>query len=203
VIAHAAVRTKEPPDSKRRRHLLSAVCALFVLAGASEARADVSSWMFVGSGPSVIDESKTPAESQAALQVETGLGTPPAHDVIGGGMLRMHTHFTQGTDLGLLLRAASHGFVNGGWGGAVDLGGYQRWWGSGSQGLMGSLVLGAPWGITLSLGAGVGNDEARMYTASLGVDLARLTVYRRTGFDWWNNPFPAYRPEDEGSGPLR
>ena len=102
----------------------------------------------------------------------------------------MHTHFTQGTDLGLLLRTASHGFVNGGWGGAVDLGGYQRWWGGTSSGLMGSLVLGAPWGITLSVGAGVGNDEARTYTASLGVDLARLTVYRRSGMNWWDQSVP-------------
>jgi hypothetical protein len=183
--------------------LTSAVSWAFVLAAAAEARADISSWMFVGSGPSVIDESDSSAESQAALQLETGLGTPPAHDVIGGGMLRVHTHFTQGTDLGLLLRTATHGFVNGGWGGAVDLGGYQRWWGEGSQGLMGSLVLGAPWGITLSVGAGVGNDEARMYTASLGVDLARLTVYRRSGLDWWNNPFPAHRPEEDANGQPR
>jgi hypothetical protein len=194
---------RSSPESKHYRALVAAAGAVCVLAGASEAHADVSSWMFIGSGPSVIDESDTGSESQAALQVETGLGTPPAYDVIGGGMLRMQTHFTQGTDLGLLLRTATHGFVNGGWGAAVDLGGYQRWWGEGSQGLTGSLVLGAPWGITLSVGAGVGNDETRTYTASLGVDLARLTVYRRTGFDWWNNPFPAYRPEDDANGRTR
>jgi hypothetical protein len=190
-------------ESKVRRPVVSALSGLVVLAAGSEAGADVSSWMFVGSGPSVIDEAEKSAVSQAALQVETGLGTPPAHDVIAGGMLRMHTHFTQGSDLGLLLRTASHGFVNGSWGGAVDLGGYQRWWGGTSSGLMGSLVLGAPWGITLSVGAGVGNDEARTYTASLGVDLARLTVYRRSGMNWWNNPFPAYRPEDDDKGELR
>ena len=124
--------------------MIAALWVGSVLALASEARADVSSWMFVGSGPSVIDESKTSAQSQAALQVETGLGTPPAHDVIADGLFRMHTHFTQNTDLGLLLRTASHGFVNGGWGGAVDLDGYQRWWNGTSSGLMGSLVLGAP-----------------------------------------------------------
>jgi hypothetical protein len=182
---------------------ISAAAFAFLLAVSSQAFADVSSWMFVGSGPSVIDPSETSARSQAALQVETGLGTPPAHDVIAGGMLRMHTHFTRGTDLGLLVRTASHGFVNGGWGGAVDLGGYQRWWGEGSSGLMGSLVLGGPWGITLSLGGGVGSDEARTYTASLGVDLARLTVYRRTGTNWWTNPFPAYRPEEDENDRFR
>jgi hypothetical protein len=68
---------------------------------------------------------------------------------------------------------------------------------------MGSLVLGAPWGITLSLGGGFGNDESRTYTASLGVDLARLTVYRRTGMNWWNNPFPAYRPEEDENERFR
>jgi hypothetical protein len=171
--------------------------AVLVLATSAEASADVSSWMFVGSGPSVIDDPDAGSDSQAALELATGLGSSPASPVIGGGLLRVHTHFTRGTDLGLLLRTATHGFVNGGWGGAVDLGGYQRWWGDTSTGLMGSLVLGAPWGITLSVGAGVGNDEVRTYTASLGVDLARLTVYRRSGFDWWPNPFPAYRPEDD------
>ena len=33
------------------------------------------------------------------------------------------------------------------------------------------------------------------FGATLGVDLARLTVYRRSGQNWWKNPFPAYRPE--------
>ncbi len=179
------------------RALLGLSAAGLVLATSAEAAADVSSWMFVGSGPSVIDEQDAEAESQAALQIDTGLGSAPSAPVIGGGLLRLQTHFSQGTDLGLLLRTATHGFVNGGWGGALDLGGYQRFWGGGSTGLQGSLVFGAPWGITLSVGAGFGNDETRTYTASLGVDLARLTVYRRTGQKWWPNPFPAYRPEDD------
>jgi hypothetical protein len=182
---------------RRLRGLVAGSVGAFVLGVSAEAAADVSSWMFVGTGPSVIDEPDTETKSQAALQLETGLGSSPAAPVIGGGLFRLHTHFSEGTDLGLLLRTASHGFVNGGWGGAIDLGGYQRWWGGTSSGVQGSLVLGAPWGITLSVGAGVGNDEARTYTASLGVDLARLTVYRRTGDSWWPNPFPAYRPEDD------
>ena len=89
------------------------------------------------------------------------------------------------------------GFVNGDWGGGVDLGGYQRWWGTGSTGLQGALVLGAPWGITMSVGAGAGTNDARHYSATLGIDFARLTVYRRSGDSWWKNPFPAYRPGEE------
>ena len=164
------------------------------------AHADVSSWMFVGGGPSWVESQNQATREQGALQIESGLGTPPADSVIFGGLGRVHTHFGEGTDLGLMLRGATHGFVNGDWGGALDLGGYERFWGIGSAGFAGSLVLGAPWGITLSVGGGLGTNDARSYSAALGVDLARLTVYRRTGNSWWVNPFPAYRPEDPTPG---
>ena len=94
-----------------------------------------------------------------------------------------------------MLRTTTHGFVNGGWGAAIDLGGYQRWWGMGSTGGMGQLVLGAPWGITLAVGGGRGSNDGEHMSVMLGIDLARLTVYRRTGTSWWTNPFPAYRPK--------
>ena len=161
------------------------------------ARADVSSWLFVGPGASYLERREQPdAVQRFALQVDSGLGTPPSDLLIVGGLFRMTTHFGEGTDLALLVRTASHGFVNGSWGGALDLGGYQRFWGEGSSGFTGSLALGAPWGITLSVGGGIGTNDARTYNAVLGVDFARLTVYRRSGDTWWKNPFPAYRPEE-------
>jgi hypothetical protein len=174
--------------------LTSAVLLWVVPAGA-----DVSSWLYFGGGPSFTQHEQGSRYEQPTLQMEAGLGTPPADTVIFGGLYRVHTHFGQGTDLGLMLRTATHGFVNGDWGGGVDFGGYQRWWGVGSSGLQGALVLGAPWGITLSAGAGAGTNDARHYTATIGIDFARLTIYRRTGDSWWKNPFPAYRPE-EGPG---
>jgi hypothetical protein len=171
------------------------VCALAV---ASPARADVSSWLYLGGGPSWLTTAERGTTTESSLQMETGLGTPPADAFAAGGLFRVHTHFSRGTDLALLARVATHGFVNGGWGVGLDLGGYERFWEQGSTGLLGSLVLGAPWGITLSATAGFGTNEQRIYAGTLGIDLARLTVYRRTGQSWFKNPFPAYRPEERG-----
>jgi hypothetical protein len=167
------------------------------LVSAGPARADVSSWLYLGGGPSQTELGGDDPDRQASFQLDAGLGTPPADTVIFGGLYRVHTHFGMGTDLGLMARIATHGFVNGDWGGALDLGGYQRWWGIGSTGVQGALVLGAPWGITLSVGGGAGTNDARHYSATLGIDFARLTVYRRSGDTWWKNPFPAYRPGEQ------
>ena len=99
----------------------------------------------------------------------------------------------RGTDLGLSLRTATKGFVLGDWGAALDLGGYDRLWEGGSLGGQGSLVLGAPWGITLSLSGGMGTNDERHASAVIGIDFARLTVYRRSGENWFMNPYPANR----------
>lgn len=160
------------------------------------ARADVSSWLYVAPGPSFIRQGKADTETRLSLQIDTGLGTPPSDAVVFGGLLHMQTHFGGGTDLGLMLRTATRGFVNGDWGAALDLGGYERWWELGSAGGMGQLVLGAPWGITLAAGGGMGSNDGRHVSVTLGIDFARLTVYRRTGDSWWKNTFPAYRPEE-------
>ncbi|HEY6561863.1 MAG TPA: hypothetical protein VI072_31560 [Polyangiaceae bacterium] len=148
----------------------------------------------------MLKQEEADAEARWSLQVETGIGTPPGDSLIFGGLGRIHTHFGEGADLALFLRTAMPGFVNGSWGGALDLGGYQRFWGIESSGGAGSLVLGAPWGITLSLGAMVGTNEARTFSASLGIDFARLTVYRLAGQSQWVNPFPPGR--SEGNEPL-
>jgi hypothetical protein len=169
---------------------------VLVLTAAGPARADVSSWLFLGGGLSALEQDAEGSSRQPMFQLETGVGMPPRHTLILGGLGRLQTHFGSGTDLGLALRLATHGFVNGEWGVALDGGGYQRWWGKGSTGLSGNLVLGAPWGITLSLGGLLGSDDARGFTGAIGIDLARLTVYRRSGTSYWKNTFPAYRPEE-------
>ncbi len=164
----------------------------------STAKADVSSWLFVGAGPSWTQEGKKAAtERQLTLQLDTGIGTPPDAPIIVGGLGRFQTYFGQGSDIGLLVRTATQGFVNGNWGAAIDLGGYQRWWGIGSTGLTGSLVLGGPWGITLVGSGGFGTNDQKSYSAVLGIDFARLTIYRTSGDSFWKNPFPAYRPDEE------
>jgi hypothetical protein len=174
---------------------VAAVLAFFWPATAS---ADVSSWLFTGAGPSWTREGKDVETGlQPMFQLDLGMGTPPNWFLSFGAIGRMQTHFGEGTDLGLLFRTATQGYTNGDWGAALDFGGYQRWWGIGSTGWQGSLNLGAPWGITISGSYGAGTNDQRAYSAVVGIDFARLTIYRTTGDKWWKNPFPAYRPHEE------
>jgi hypothetical protein len=151
------------------------------------AHADVSSWVYAGFGPGYL-KNASDDRFRYSLQLETGLGTPPAA-LVFGMMGRLHSFFGDGADLALLFRGATRGFVQGGYGLAVDAGAYQRFWGEGSQGGLASLVIGMPWGITASLGGGYGTNEQRFMTATLGLDFARLTVYRSYGTHWLSNPF--------------
>jgi len=64
-----------------------------------------------------------------------------------------------------------------------------------SAGGLGSLVLGGPWGLTLVGTVSYGTKDSRSVSALLGIDFARLTIYRRTGENWFKNPFPAVRRE--------
>jgi len=116
--------------------------------------------------------------------------------LIFGGLFSWEPHFGYGSDLSLSLRTATRSYVNGGLGLALDLGPYQRFWGESSVGGAGTLWLGAPWGVSLGVGGSVGSHEARSFSAILGIDFARLTVYRNTGTSAFLNPFPAYRPKD-------
>jgi hypothetical protein len=178
---------------KRLASLLGATAAL---AGTAHARADVSSWAYVGSGLSSLKQQNLELRVDPTLAIETGIGTAPKHPLIVGGLFKLQALFGDGADLGVSLRVATRSFVTGNFGLALDAGPYQRFWGEGSSGGQASLVLGAPWGITLSLGAGIGTNEARQYGATLGLDFARLTVYRLAGEDWFPNPRPAYRPKE-------
>lgn len=172
------------------RYAAGAALGAALLACAAPARADVSSWLFAGGGAGLLKQSSG-TTLPASLEFDAGMGTPPSGSVIFGGLARVQPYIGYGTDVSLLLRTATHGFANGSWGGAIDLGAYDRFWGVGSQGFAGSLVLGAPWGITLDLGGSIGTNDQQSASAVLGIDLARLTVYR-TGNGWWPNPFPVY-----------
>jgi hypothetical protein len=177
--------------------LFAAVAFGAVFAAPRVARADVSSWLLVAPGVSRTHEQDRDWHTQPTLQLDTGLGTSPANFLVVGGLFHLQPHFGRGSDLGLMFRTTTRGFVNGDWGAALDFGGYQRWWGMGSTGGMAQLVLGAPWGITLAVGGGRGSNGGEHMSAVLGIDLARLTVYRTTGSSWWPNPFPAVRPDED------
>jgi hypothetical protein len=49
----------------------------------------------------------------------------------------------------------------------------------------------------------LGIDHAFSYGGALGIDLLRLTLYRRTLLKWWPNPQPAYTPTAASGGGLR
>ena len=153
------------------------------------ARAQATSWLYVGGGGGRIE--RRADETLSLLHVDTGLGTSATHPIVVGGLFRVQGYFGAGADLALLTRFVTRGFARGDFGVGLDAGVYQRWWGPDSSGFVGNLVLGAPWGLTLVGGATLGSDDQRIYFASLGVDLARLTVHRHTGLDWFANPMRA------------
>lgn len=182
--------------SPRSSLLVAPLAAALVFLTPGVARADVSSWLFVGGGASGVWPPHVAGHGDAALQIDTGLGSTPSGSVVVGGLLRMQTHFGDGTDFGLYLRTATGGFARGTWGAALDLGGVERTWGP-APGYSGSVVLGGPWGLALSLGATRDSKDVTTFTAVLGVDFARLTVHRSTGTGWMPNPFPS--PSNGGS----
>lgn len=153
------------------------------------ALAQASSWFYVGGGGGVIE--REGSKVHGALQVDTGLGTSATHPVVLGALFRLQNYFGAGADVALLSRLVTRGFARGDFGAGIDAGVYQRWWGADSTGFIGNAVLGAPWGLTLTVGAAAGSGEQQAYFASFGVDLARLTVHRHSGLDWFANPMRA------------
>jgi hypothetical protein len=169
---------------------LSAPLVLFAAFHATEAHADVTSWFYAGGGAGRQSHDNGPTDQPALMQLEMGLGSPPHGPVVIGGLLKTFTYFSHGTDLAFVARGASGGFVRGGFGFALDAGGYQRWWGANdSTGFMGSLILGAPFGLQLAATTEQGS-HVKVYGATIGVDFLRLTVYRTALSSFWPNPFP-------------
>ena len=180
------------------RGALSLCAAAFVLTllAPNTARADVSSWVFVGGGASVLEQNALSSRTVPSMRIHFGLGTDPSHPLVLGGLFSFEPHFGYGSDIAQVVRLATRGYVNGGLGLALDAGPYQRFWGEKSFGGTSTLWLGAPWGVSLGVGGSLGTHEARGFSAILGIDFARLTVYRNSGTSWLMNPFPAYRPKD-------
>ncbi len=173
-----------------------------ILAGLFErtAAADVSSWLFVGGGVTQVGKFSSNGLQEPTLRLATGMGTDPSKPFVIGGLLKLDTIFGQGSDLTAALRFADYGFVNGNWGIAVDLGGLARLWGpTDIYGGSATLIGGGPWGLQLELGGLLATHDTQGFSAILGIDLARLTVYRQSGKSWWKNTFPAVRPQDPPS----
>lgn len=175
---------------------LAFVLGLCVAGYAGHARADVASWVYVGGGATAVTQRAFDWKVDPTMNIEAGMGTSASRPFVLGGLVKFQTLFGDGTDLALALRVATQGFATGRFGLALDAGPYARFWGDGSAGGQAALVLGGPWGLTLSLGGGLGSNDARQFGASLGVDFARLTVHRLSGENWFPNPHPAYRPKE-------
>jgi hypothetical protein len=175
---------------------VSAAALSAALLHASPAAAQASSWLFVGGGAGMVDQGQpgVARETRPALQLDTGLGSTATQPLVVGALFRAQAYFNSGIDLAVVARAVSRGFARGEFGIGLDVGAYQRWWGPDSTGVIGNLVLGGPWGLTLLGGATLGSGDQKLYFASLGVDLARLTVHRHSGLDWFANPMRV--PED-------
>jgi hypothetical protein len=193
------VKTQRPAARALRSWLsacsfLGSACGVLLVTRG--ARADVSSWVFVGGGVARLQQQSLPATTLGTMRLQIGLGTPPSNPVVFGGLFSLEPNFGYGSDLAVLFRSATRGYVNGNFGLALDLGPYERFWGEKSVGGAGTLWLGAPWGVALGVNASVGSHEARGFSGILGIDFARLTIYRNSGTNWFPNPFPAYRPKD-------
>lgn len=154
------------------------------------ARADSASWVKVAGGGSAFAQDELDREAGALLEVEAGLGTDPSHWLVVGGVLKTLTHFGNGTDLVIAQRTTTSGFSNGTWGAALDIGGFARFWGQDSTGVVATAIAGAPLGINVGLTGGVGSNGGRLFALTVGIDWARLTAHRGDGGWWRHYPLP-------------
>lgn len=167
--------------------------ALAAIAAASPALADTSAWMFVGGGVLGWKQEGLAHRPSGTMLIDVGVGSSPDARFIVGGLFRIQPIFNGGADIALLARACTHGFQAGDWGVAIDAGGFARAWGNRSIGFSGGFSLGMPLGFTLAVQSEIGTDSAVAFGVVGGLDLLRLTIYRRTLLKWWQNPSPGKR----------
>ncbi len=178
---------------------------------ARPARADVTTWLAFGTGLAVDHSTANRSTNWSpGISGSIGLGSDPTHAVVVGGVFRLMSRVNEGADMNLALRVSTGGYSRGDWGFAVDVGPGLRLWESNQDGtfpLQGALVLGAPWGVQLTLGSDIMN--LAVHPSSVGgfalveFDLLRFTVMRQGSTDrFWKNPIPAGgRMEDKKADP--
>ena len=184
-----------PAHRTARLSRAAALLGASVALSAEPARADVTSWFFAGGGAAAFTPDVTGKWPNGIMLLETGMGSPPTGPLVVGGLFKTVTFFGHGTDLALVVRTATGGFVHGGFGLAIDAGGFERFWGLSSAGGFGAIVLGAPLGIQASAFAQIGTNDVRGYGGIAGIDLLRLTVHRSTSRNYWPNPFQVGAPQ--------
>jgi hypothetical protein len=157
-------------------------------------RAEVTSWLSIAGGASRLELSGGTSPLRFQLPVDVGVGLQPSLPVVVGVGAKLLPHFSEGVDYAAYVRAATQGYVLGGFGVALDAGGYLRGFDNDKSGLLGVLNLGIPWGLIVSVNYGRNGDGDQTMGASVGIDFLRLTVYRLAGEQQWPNPRPAWRP---------
>jgi len=167
--------------------------ALGVTLFAQSAHADASAWVSVNGGTAVYSMDGGDVVARGMMAFDAGVGTSPTAPFLVGGIFRVAPIIEDGVDVYFLARGATGGFQTGDFGVAVDLGGYLRSFGPESSptpsgGFAGSVVIGAPLGLQLTLSGQVGTVATYGGSATLGIDLLRLTVYRQSLTEWWPNP---------------
>ena len=182
------------------RRVLAPLLTLGLVSAAAPARADVTSWLALGGGYGFEKNAVSTTNDRATAFTGTvGVGSSPLNRFVVGGVFRMLTHFSLGTDISISPRIATGGFARGEWGLAFDAGVVGRFWKHGDYGrlpIQAVVTGGAPWGLQLGLGAEVssltGSPSAQGFFAVLELDLLRLTVDRQGSTEkWWKNPAPA------------
>jgi hypothetical protein len=196
------LKRSEDRDTTRRvvRVAVGPIWVAAALLVSTETRADVTSWLAVGSGGALEKNHLTGSHDLApAITYSLGVGSTPVAPFVVGGLVRGRTMLGLGTDLGVAVRAATGGFARGDWGAALDAGALWRSWRGGSYGvwpLQAVLTGGSPWGLQLAVGTELWNvakgTPAQGFFAAIELDLLRLTLMRQGSTErWWPNPNPA------------
>lgn len=196
------------------RIAVSLACLAVGLTSAEAARADATAWAFLGGGgvawkqpphqapgqpPGPVTSSTQPDLGlQGAMNIDVGVGSSAENPFILGSLFRLMPVIGHGTDLAILGRLTTRHFQSGDFGLALDAGAYGRFWGERSSGFLGEFVLGGPLGLELRLFGSKGTNDAVAFGAVAGVDLLRLTVYRGSLLNWWQNPGPKLRQASSG-----
>ena len=174
-----------------QRFVLALTVASAGFLASSAAHADATGWVHTGGGAMGLHVGPdADITLEPTMAVDLGVGTTSQSPFILGGLFRVQPYFNHGVDLGLMGRFATAGFQKSVIGFALDLGMYQRWWGEQSTGFMGEVVLAGPLGLQLSAIGEYGSNDSYGFGGVLGLDLARLTIYREHLLDWWPNPNP-------------
>lgn len=185
--------------------------AALVLAISGAARAEPSSWLSGGGGialqrnngdATTIPPTVSGTESRPAMSLALGVGSSPRSRFVVGGLFRMTTFFSQGTDIALGPRLATGGFARGDFGLALDVSVAARLYKNGAYGrypVQAMVLLGLPFGFQVGVGAQAfsldGGPQAGGMMALVELDLLRLTVMRQgSSTRYWENPSPVGGP---------